>query len=352
MTSGKKGSLLTEASGVVFSIILSVIFLYIAFQGIDTDSFLHAFDNVNYFYVVLFALSILSAHYIRAIRWKVMLKSVKPDVSVHHSFGAIMIGYGVNNAIPRLGEVSRAILLGQYEQISRSSILGSIVLERIIDIILFGLAVLLAGILYEGNLYQSFPWLKTTFFFGIIFMAGLITIVVLSVKYRERFYTTVIKFIQKFSPTLAKNLGIIFEKMIIGFNCLQSTSAFVSVLVLSALIMINYGVNSYIGFLMLDMQKIVPVNLTMAWVVMSIGGIGVMIPTPGGIGSYHSITKAVLTLLYPFPSGISVAYAVLTHGISYVIHSVVAAFYFLMFRIRYKNVPGKSLLKFEEVPTE
>ncbi len=174
MTSDKRVLPLKEILGALFSVVLGVLFLYIAFRGISLNSFITTIKQASLSWIVIYALSTILAHWLRAWRWKVILRRVKPDLSVHHAFGAVMIGYGINNVIPRLGEVSRALFLGQYEGISRLSVLGSIVVERILDTIFFGLAVIISGLIYSGDIYLDFPWLKTTFWIGLIIMIAMI----------------------------------------------------------------------------------------------------------------------------------------------------------------------------------
>jgi len=64
---------------------------------------------------------------------------------------------------------------------------------------------------------------------------------------------------------------------------------------------------------------------------MSISAIGVVIPTPGGTGSYHTLAKSTLVLLFGFGETISAAYALLTHIISYFLFIFIAlALFFLL----------------------
>ena len=114
------------------------------------------------------------AHYIRAVRWKIILSSVKRDASVKNLFGAIMVGYGVNCVVPRLGEISRAVLVGKWENLSRSSMFGTVILERVIDVIFLGLSVLIAMIVYSESLIASFPWLQTTLYITFFFVIAVI----------------------------------------------------------------------------------------------------------------------------------------------------------------------------------
>ena len=78
-----------------------------------------------------------------------------------------------------------------------------------------------------------------------------------------------------------------------------------------------YALTAYLGFFTLGMQNMgIPVNYKLGWILMSISAIGTVIPTPGGTGSYHALAKAVL-VFFGFSLNISLAYAFLTHIISF-----------------------------------
>ena len=95
--------------------------LYFAFKDVDIKTTINWLSKTSIPYLILFIISSFLSHYIRAVRWKYIISSIKPDVSVMHLFGATMIGYGVNSLVPRLGEVYRALFLGKWEGISRTS---------------------------------------------------------------------------------------------------------------------------------------------------------------------------------------------------------------------------------------
>ena len=83
-------------------------------------------------------------------------------------------------------------------------------------------------------------------------------------------------------------------------------------------------------------QELKPVTFEMGWVLMSIAAIGVIIPTPGATGSYHTLAKSTLVLLFGFGETVSAAYAFLTHIISYILFIFTALFvYFVL--IKQKN---------------
>ena len=137
MTSDKKSKF--GKFGLIFnysiSIILAVVFLYIAFYDVDFSEVLNIVSHANILWVFIFIAVTMLGHYFRAIRWKYILNSVKPNTSMKNLFGSLMVGYGVNCVTPKLGEVTRAVLIGKWEGLSRSSMFGTVILERIIDAI-------------------------------------------------------------------------------------------------------------------------------------------------------------------------------------------------------------------------
>jgi hypothetical protein len=348
LTSDNKSKItIKEVFGYFVSLILTAIFLYLAFHGEDVKNLITIIGQASLWWIIVFAFLTVLGHYLRALRWKIILSSIKNETSLSNLFGSVMIGYGINNVIPRLGEVSRAVAVGKLENISRSSVLGTIVVERVIDIIFFGIAVVLSAFIYSGNIYEEFVWLKPTIYLGTIIIISVIVIIILTIRFKENFYKVVLKIVEKFSELFAHKLAGIFEKLILGFSSLRGTKNYFNTFLLSVLIIFSYWVNTYVGLLMLGMEANISITFTSSLVIMSISSIGVMIPTPGGIGSYHSITKTVLVTLYNYERSIGIAFATLTHGISYIIHTLCAIIYFFIFKKKFATIQ-KDLFKIDE----
>lgn len=251
-----------------------------------------------------------------------MLRSVKSDASSINLFGSVMVGYGVNCVVPRLGEVYRALFAGRWEGISRTSVLGTIIIERVIDIIALGISVLISVMIYSGNLYKDVEWLEFALIAGFVSMALLVLLLWLIVKFKHKFTNGIVKFTSKISHKLGDKLSYIFDSLIEGFASLKGWKNYFFTFLFTALIMIVYGYTSYLGFIMLGMQEIQDITYGTAWVVMTISAFGILIPTPGGTGSYHFISKWVLVALYGFSEEVGSAYALLTHLISVVVFMV------------------------------
>ena len=312
------------------SVGLAVLFLYLAFSDVNFGEVMELVSQASIFWIIIFAAAIMLGHYVRALRWKYILHSVKPDIKMWNLFGALMIGYGVNCVTPKLGEVSRAIMIGRYENLSRSSMFGTVIVERVIDIISLGVAVLISAFIWSANLYETFPWLEAALYISALILAVVLIVIYLSVKLREKFYGYFLKLVRKISSNFAERLGYIFEMLIQGFTSLKGTKNYTLTFVTSTLLLIIYALTSYLGFFMLNMQSGNNVTFAMGWILMSISAIGVVIPTPGATGSYHALAISTLVLLFGFGETISAAYAFLTHIISYILFIVTALVMFFL----------------------
>jgi len=317
---------------------LAVIFLYIAFHNVNLGEVIDLVSGASIFWIIIFTVSVFMGHIIRAIRWKVILHTLKPDASLKNLFGALMIGYGVNCVTPKLGEITRAVFLGKWENLSRSSMLGTVIVERVIDVISLGLAVLVSAFMWRESLYQILPWLGTTLYFGGVMMFGIIFMIYMTVKFREKFYGVIIKLFSKISEKWANKLGHIFEMLTEGFASLKGAKNYLFTIFLTIVLLLVYALSSYLGFFTLYMNEVKQVTFEMGWVLMSIAAIGVVIPTPGATGSYHAIAKSTLVLLFGFGETISAAYAFLTHIISYFLFIFTALFVFFVFNKNKNNI--------------
>jgi uncharacterized protein (TIRG00374 family) len=301
----------------LFSISLAAIFIYIAFYDVDFIKVLEISSSANLFWALIFIALNIVGHSLRALRWKFILSSVKSDTKFKNLFGSLMVGYGVNCITPKFGEITRAILLARWEGLSRTSMFGTVILERMIDIFFLIISVLIATYVSTENIQKEFPWLMNAVSYSTIGIALMILAIVLALYFRESFSNFTNKTIGKISKRVSEKIIYITQMLIEGLISLKGLKNQVVTFALSFLIIIVYGLTSYVGLLMLQMDKIQPINLLMGWVVMSISAIGVVIPTPGSTGSYHTLAKSTLVFIYGFDETISAAYAFLTHIISY-----------------------------------
>ncbi len=84
------------------------------------------------------------SHYIRAIRWKMLIQPLGKSPSTSNVFLAVLTGFFFNLLFPRLGEVMKCTLLGKYEKIPVDKLIGTMVAERVLDLICLVLVIFLA----------------------------------------------------------------------------------------------------------------------------------------------------------------------------------------------------------------
>ncbi len=135
-----------------------------------TELQLH-FKNANYWYVTLSVFLSVLSHLIRAYRWNFLLQPLGYFPKLANNFMAVSVAYLMNIFIPKSGEVSRAVVLTKYEDIPFDKGFGTVISERIIDLVLLVLFTALAlflqfDVLY-GYLAEVVPVLKLLLFLGI-----------------------------------------------------------------------------------------------------------------------------------------------------------------------------------------
>lgn len=340
MTSDKsqKKSKTSAILNYILSFALTIIFLYVAFHDVDFSEVLTIVGKADLFWIFVFVVVSMLAHYLRALRWKYILNSVKSDVSIKNLFGALMIGYGVNCVTPKLGELTRAVLLGKWEGLSRSSMFGTVVLERVLDVVTFGISILIALYIASVSLTEKFPWLITSLYITAVIIIALVFILIFILKSKEKFSLMIVKFLGRFSPRAADRIAYIFTMLAEGFTSLKGIKNYFWTFCLTILITLLYALSSYIGFLMFGLQNIQPLTFGMGWIIMSISSIGTLIPTPGSAGSYHALAKSTMVLIFGFTETIGAAYAFLTHIIGYFLFIITALVMFILLNKQKVNI--------------
>ena len=126
---------------VIIPLLFGGALVWYLFTIIPPETLLEYFKNANYWWIALGLLFGILSHLSRAYRWKFMLEPMGYKPRFINSTLAVLIGYFVNLAIPRAGEVSRATVMTNYEGIPFEKGFGTIVAERIADLIMMFLII-------------------------------------------------------------------------------------------------------------------------------------------------------------------------------------------------------------------
>lgn len=322
----------------LFSIALSFLFLYLAFRGTDFDKLGEAFSRANYLWAFAMFPVLMLSHAVRAWRWRYLLEPVKPATRFRNLFSALVIGYMMNNVLPRAGELVRPYAIGKLESLSRSAAFGTVLMERILDIISFMILIALIPLVYSGPLTEALPWLEST---GV-WISG-ITIAVLAVfvflmMRRDVVFALLNFFTRRLSKRKAELVEHVAHSFLDGFLFLKEPKNYFLIIVLSVLVWTLYVVMMYLPFYAFGLVELYDLDLASAMVVQAISSIGIIVPTPGATGPYHYFTIQTLTKLYNVDDDLARSYAIVTHAMGFIGVTLVGAFYFLKDQLRMSEV--------------
>ena len=132
------------------------------------------FKQADYFYIFLSLFIALFGYWARAYRWKYSLQHLGYNTNFKNDLMSVCVSYFMNLTIPRSGEITRAALLKKYENVPFDKGFGTIVAERIVDLLLFLLFVGLAFVLQFEKLYG---FIKQKIAFEKIILFGIIGII-------------------------------------------------------------------------------------------------------------------------------------------------------------------------------
>ena len=155
-----------------------IIYMYRQFTPVELDKLVSDLKNADYIYIYISLLVAVTGYISRAYRWKYTLEHLGYQSTLSVNFYAVSIGYLVNLSIPRSGEVARALVLKNYKGIPFDKAFGTIIAERIIDLILLLLFIMFTVLLQfdvlKDYLIENIPVEKLLFLavIGVIFFIG------------------------------------------------------------------------------------------------------------------------------------------------------------------------------------
>ncbi|HEY1871968.1 MAG TPA: lysylphosphatidylglycerol synthase transmembrane domain-containing protein [Chitinophagaceae bacterium] len=263
-----------------------------------------ALSHARYWLIFPVFTILITSHLVRALRWKLLINSLGYDPKTTNSFFAVMIGYLTNLAVPRLGEIVKCTLLARYEKVPADKLIGTIILERIIDaltlLLIFAITFAIQPGLYADLINAFFhsphdPSKKRISGFLIaaiciiIIAAGLLLWMLIKRK-------TVNDVIAIF-----KRVGNSVWQGVSAIQHLKKRGLF---LFYTLALWLCYFFGTYLGFYALKETQ--QYGIKEAFAILSAGSVGVIV-TPGGIGAYALLIKKTMEL-YGLEEGIALAF--------------------------------------------
>jgi uncharacterized protein (TIRG00374 family) len=257
----------------------------------EWDKFTKALAKSKFWLIIPIFFILGLSHFIRALRWRLIMEPLGYKPSIMNTFLAVLIGYLANLAIPRLGEVLKCTLLAKYEKVPAEKIVGTIVAERAFDVISLGIVFLLALTLQFNVIKAGWQQLQsggstaTTSNNNLFIILGIIAFLVIVAIIL--FFTLRHKFESIISP-IKKIIKGVWEGVISATKLKKHNLFFFY----SFSIWFLYLLATYIG---LYGTEGTASSFSTAISCLAYASIG-MIITPGGIGAYAFFMAKVLEL--------------------------------------------------------
>ena len=292
-------------------LIIGVALLAFAFRGMNVRRIIDEMLEANLFWLLLSIFISVVALISRAYRWKLLIEPLGHKPPLKSTFYSLMVGYFANLAFPRLGEVTRCGALARAESIPFNMLLGTVVVERAVDVISLLICILLTAIIeFErlGNLLVrdiGNPILgKFARLAGspiIIIVTALILVGALFLyrsfhnKQRTPKKSKVLEFVKGLGDGL-KSIARLQRPWSFAFH--------------SIFIWILYFLSAYVAFFALPSTS--GLGLRAGLFVLVAGGLGMSAPVQGGVGAYHVLVSQGL-ILYGLSRQQGLAFATLVH---------------------------------------
>lgn len=294
---------------VILSLSFAVFIFWYLYKDISGATLWNSIQETNMAWLAGSIGVALAGYYLRAWRWKLLLQADgNQQVTTFRVLLALMIGYLANMVVPRAGEVARCGVLAQTDQITIGKSIGTVILERTIDLLFF-LGLIFLGFAAESKLFLSLVAElvsvdtlkeKLTSMFPLL-LAGLAVAILFAYivfnKYRDK--------------GIFKKVRHFIRDVFSGLVSLKKVQNQIGFWASSFLIWITY----YLTMVMVAwaIPSTASLSLTSVLMVMVMGSIGMIAPVQGGIGTFHALVAFIL-MVFGLSEEEGKIFAAIIHG--------------------------------------
>jgi hypothetical protein len=315
--------------------------LYLSFKGVDFDHLVDDLKSANYFWVFISLICAIVGYVSRAIRWRLLIEPLNYKPPIKNVFFALMFGYFANFAFPRIGEITRCGALTKSDKIPMDSLIGTVIIERAIDLIVL---IILLFVVFIAKIDVFGEFIKDTVFiplfrkivntvdFPIFYWLIVIAILVFAfgLLYYNRKKIKRVKIIIKIRKIL--------RGVISGVKTVTKMKSRMAFLFHTIVIWLSYFLMTYVViFAIPATSNLTPID---GLFLLVIGGLGMAAPVQGGIGAFHWIVSSALSL-YGISKAEGLVFATIQHEsqaiLAILLGSFSALMLFLISRRKSKN---------------
>jgi glycosyltransferase 2 family protein len=250
-----------------------------------------------------------SGFLVRALRWRYLLAPLRSRTGAGNRFAAVAVGFSVNNLLPaRVGEFARAWVIARLERIPTTGALGSLVVERFLDL------VAVFALMSIALLHPSFPTAATvagrpvgTFAAALVVVMGVVLVGIVLVLVAPRHLVTVVDLVTRLLPA---RVGLVLvdgtRSFVTGLTSLRDPRLLVVATAWS------FAFWSWNAFSFLLAMRAVGIELGFIPIlfIQAIIVLGVAIPSaPGFFGTFHAAAVVGMVEVYGVSQGATLAFA-------------------------------------------
>jgi glycosyltransferase 2 family protein len=281
------------ASLLKFLILLAVAgtLLYFSFKGMSIGKILQQLREANVFWLALSIIISIGAHISRAYRWKLLIEPLGYDPPLKKTFYSLMVGYFANLAFPRLGEVTRCGSLNKTESIPFSSLIGTVIVERAVDVLTL-LACMVLTVIVEYKKVGG--WLTEKIIQPMVaklqhaitsplFITGIVLFIVAIV--------IAIRYFKKRTSQSSKESRVanFIKELVKGIRSIANLKRPGQFIFHSVLIWIFYFFSTYVTFFAFPNSHALGLGAGLLSLVLA--SVAMSAPVQGGIGVYHLLVS-------------------------------------------------------------
>ncbi|MFC4872266.1 lysylphosphatidylglycerol synthase transmembrane domain-containing protein [Negadavirga shengliensis] len=294
---------------VALSLAIALTIFYYLYKDIHFEQVNTVLKETVFLWIIVSVLISIAGYFLRAWRWKLLIEaSETKTISTLKAFWALMFGYLVNLLVPRAGELARCAALKKTDRMDMGRLLGTVILERSVDLIFMMVVVLLAFMLESehfiklfAELVSSETLLRFTQDYGLFLVISVLLVaaclfVLVRIFHQSRWIRKIRQFIRQF---------------VSGLTAIAKVKTQGGFWLSSGIIWVIYYLMMY--FLAQAMPSTASLEASSVLMVMVMGSIGMIAPVQGGIGTFHALVAFIL-LFYGIAEEQGKIFAMVVHA--------------------------------------
>lgn len=319
----------SKTGKVLTGVVIAGLCLYIFLKDVDINNLFTELKSVKATSLIVTCILIILTIYLRSLRWKFMLPDI-PGTSRKHLFGNVMTGFMINNIMPaRIGEFARAFILWKKNRFPLAISLGTLILERTIDLLVFLIFFIIPVFIL--------PQCSSLTIYALIF-TGIIIFSIVCIATYFRFQNTSIKvvtwIISKLPEKFRDRSLQICKELASTLIWLKSPKRAIITICLSFLTLLCYPAM----IIVLAGNSGIPFGLLEGMFAQAFAAFGAAIPlAPGYVGTIHAIMLHGLEIL-GMNADKARAMIIIYHAVNYILITILGIYFFFRMKLSIKEI--------------